>query len=61
MSEIKDKVNQFEAEASVLEAGVANYRAKLQELTGHDPNKAVTALDVVKIVQKLFFEGKKDA
>ena len=36
---------------------LAVYKGNVSELTGHDLSKPVTALDVVKIVQKVFFSG----
>jgi hypothetical protein len=35
--------------------GLRTYRHNVKELTGHDPDKPVTALDVVRIVQRVFF------
>ncbi len=44
-----------------IEASASKYRSQLQEFTGHDLSKPVTALDVIKIVQKVFFEAKNGA
>lgn len=38
-----------------VEGGINQYRSQLKQFTGHDPNTPLTALDVVKIVQKVFF------
>lgn len=54
-------LSHLESSAKGIESDVATYRHQVMELTGHNPDKPVTAIDVVKIVQKLFFGDKKDA
>lgn len=43
-----DKAGQASTEA------IKTYRSQIQELTGHNPDQPVTALDVVKIVLSVF-------
>ena len=45
----------FQAKSKEIESLAAVYRSQLLDLTGHDPSKPVTALDVIKIVQRVFF------
>tara|TARA_R110000868_G_scaffold9394_1_gene46895 strand:- start:113 stop:325 length:213 start_codon:yes stop_codon:yes gene_type:complete len=40
---------------------VSKYRSQIQELSGHNPDKPVTAIDVIKIVQKVFFKEQENA
>lgn len=50
-------LNHFDQQGKGVEHAAAVYRSQLLELTGHDPSKQVTALDVIKIVQRVFFGG----
>lgn len=43
------------------QADIKTYRSQVKELTGHDPSQPVTPLDVVRIVQKVFFGGDHGA
>ena len=54
MNPLLDALKRLESKGLRIEADVADYRKELQDLTGHDLNKAVTALDGVKIVEKVF-------
>ena len=47
----------FDKNGKAATEAVRVYRHQVKELTGHSPEQALTALDVVKIVQKVFFGG----
>lgn len=51
---IEEAVAHLDAAGSNAAADVGNYRRQVEELTGHNPNNVVTAIDVVKIVLKAF-------
>jgi hypothetical protein len=55
---LDDVLKHFTAKGEEVERRLAVYRSQVTELTGHDLSKPVTALDVVKIVQKVFFGGQ---
>ncbi len=55
-SSVNEVLTHFDKSATDAEKAIATYRSQIKELTGHDPDKPLTALDVVKIVHKVFFK-----
>ncbi len=54
MNPLLDALLRLESRGLRIAEDANDYRAELQRLTGHDPSKPITALDVVKIVAKVF-------
>lgn len=54
---LEDVLAHFEKSGKASLEAVKTYRSQIKELTGHDPSAPITPLDVVKIVQKVFFGG----
>ncbi len=52
---VPDVLGHFGKSGAAAEEAIRIYRHQLKEFTGHDPDKAVTAIDVVRIVEKVFF------
>lgn len=50
-------LDHFEKTGKTAEDAIRVYRSQVKELTGHDTTQPVTPLDVVKIVQRVFFGG----
>lgn len=51
---LSDLLDYLEASEREVGENVSKYKAHVAELTGHDLSKPITALDVVKIVKKVF-------
>lgn len=60
-NDLKSVLEHFSTKGNCVEGLLATYRSQVTELTGHDLSKPVTALDVVKIVQRVFFGGEHAA
>lgn len=54
---LDDVLAHFTVTGKDAEKAIKVYRSQVKELTGHDPASPLTPLDVVKIVQKVFFGG----
>lgn len=50
----------FDKSGEEARNAIKTYRSQVKELTGHDPSSPITPLDVVKIVQRVFFGGAND-
>ena len=50
----------FDKAGQDAQQAIKVYRSQVKELTGHDPTAPLTPLDVVKIVQRVFFGGAHD-
>jgi len=51
---LDDLLNYLDSNEKSIGEDVAKYKSQVSELTGHDLSKPVTALDVIKIVKKVF-------
>ncbi len=56
---IWEVIRHFDEKTKEAEDVIGKYRSQIQELTGHDPNKPLTPLDVIKIVSKVFYQEPK--
>lgn len=53
---VDEVLNHFSERAASAEELVTQYRRQIEEFTGHNPNSPITALDVIKIVKKVFYK-----
>lgn len=51
---LPEAIKHLDSKELVAQDAIKLFRHQLQELTGHNPDKTLTALDVVKIVQNTF-------
>ncbi len=52
---VGELIAHFDKKGKAVENESNIYRSQLMELTGHDLTRPVNALDVIKIVKKVFF------